>query len=120
MNKLLTTITLLCFSVALFAETRVCSFDGREGLFIFERTDSGFQQTQSGNGGVDEFSIYEETEGYLVLGRFLPRADISEESFFFEAITINKVTGTVNRGSYNERTANYEISTISKGTCVEV
>jgi hypothetical protein len=120
MNKLLTTITLLCFSVVSLAETRVCSFDGREGLLTFERTDSGFQQTQSDNGGVDEFSIYEETETYLVIGRFIPRADISEESFFFEAITINKVTGSVNRGSYNERTANYDVSTTLKGTCVEV
>jgi len=120
MNKLLTAITFFCFSSGSFAETRVCSFDGREGLFTFERTDSGYQQTRSNSGGVEEFLIYAETEVYLVIGQFSPRPDISEESFFFEAITINKVTGSVNRGSYNERTANYDVSTTLKGTCVEV
>ena len=65
MNKLLTTITLLCFSVAANAETYVCSSSTNDDLFTFKR--EGVQFVREGGVVTMQFLINSENDRWLLL-----------------------------------------------------
>ena len=65
MNKLLTTITLLCFSVAANGETYVCSPSTSDDLYTFKR--EGVQFVREGGFRTMQFFINSENDRWLLL-----------------------------------------------------
>ena len=82
MTKLLTTINLLCFSVAANAEVYVCSRaldDGSVFITTFTRTDAGFRAENPNFGGTElDFRIVDDTNTWLVLINTVIFSDFSK------------------------------------------
>ena len=89
MNKLLTTITLLCFSFADNAETYVCSTPLDSGrrvdLITITRTDAGFTIKSAGV-TMTSYKIINDRDTWLLL----MDTTMSDDYFFYTLIAINK------------------------------
>ena len=84
--KLLTTITLLCFSVAANAETYVCVSANSDDLYTFKRECSQFNRDGY---GTTYFEINGENDRWL----FLSNAQlVNDDHFQFIVVAINKET----------------------------
>ena len=93
MNKLLTTIILLCFSVAANAETYVCSSSTDDDLYTFKR--EGVQFFREGGVGTLQFFINSENDRWLLLSnaQIGDWARVGDNAYFqFIVVSINKET----------------------------
>ena len=103
MNKLLTTITLLCFSVVSFAETYICTSDNGDHTYVWTRTENVFSMRLRDNeenrdiGDLASFSIINEQGNLLTLveADYWPVGEYTSDSdnIWVTLAIINKETG---------------------------
>ena len=101
--KLLTTITLLCFSVAANAETYVCTADNGDHTYVWTRTETGFSERLRDNeenrdiGELSSYSIINEEGSLLTLVQadYWPVGEYTSDSdnIWVTLAIINKETG---------------------------
>ena len=103
MNKLLTTITLLCFSAVSFGETYICTSDNGDHTYVWTRTETGFSERLRDNeenrdiGELESFSIINEQGSLLTLVQadYWPVGEYTSDSdnIWVTLAIINKETG---------------------------
>ena len=113
MNKLLTTITLLCFSVAANVETYVCVSANSDDLYTYKR--EGTQFSRDGY-GTTYFEINRENDRWL----FLSNAQLGNDDYFqFIAVAINKETMDYFVATPASRNYNLGLGEFRGGRCTQ-
>jgi hypothetical protein len=117
MNKLLTTIVLLCFSAAANAESYVCSNSGSDTLTTYERTDNGFTRTPYDT----FFTVVGETDAWILLNSW--QIYNEDKEFLIQMRAINKITLDYYSGTHGNGFIDYSDvadATFGVGKCAYV